>query len=471
MNSVALPASSTPGLSAEADLVRQAARGDADAFGELFRRHGSPAWRLAQAVSADRDAAISSFREGFVRSVRSGRFTRKAATAFRPLILASVYRAALDQAHQHTAAGPSRRAVAAGPDAALADAAFRSLPERWRAAVWLRDVENFEPERIAVVLGVSTSVAEQLVTRGRRGLAGRYAQAHRDAPEHVGEVLRPLALSMPANLAELAVARWAASRADHIALLAPVTGWLEDRAVRPMSVAVGALVGLGLIGLGVVSGGSTVRSNLGASSNGSIPGSVPVRTCLGVACPAGNIAFGSSPSGLNLLSASFPAGSGPIGATGTGTTFGAGAVSPSAGSPAGSPGGSGGGSNPPPSGGSNPIGGLLPPAPPPPTTPPTPTLPPLPPLVPGGTTTVGVPGVATVTSTNSGTTGVNLLNGTGTVSLSTGSTPSLSVGSGGATTTVTVPTSSGSSNTSLSGTLSNTTKTLTTTVSTLLGGL
>ncbi|HMC39543.1 MAG TPA: sigma-70 family RNA polymerase sigma factor, partial [Acidimicrobiales bacterium] len=226
MNSVALPASaSTNVLSVEADLVRQAARGDAESFGELFRRHSAPAWRLAQAVTADRDAAISAFRDGFARAVKAGRFSRKADTAFRPWVLASVYRSAIDQAYDRSAAPAPTRRAAGSPDAALADAAFRSLPERWRAAVWLSEVENLDSDRIAAVLGVSASVAEQLVARGRRGLAGRFGQAHHEMPEHVGEVLRAVALAVPANLADATSARWAASGTDHLPLLAPVTAW------------------------------------------------------------------------------------------------------------------------------------------------------------------------------------------------------------------------------------------------------
>ena len=137
MNSVALPAvaaSSAPAISvvsAEADLVRQAARGDSAAFEELYRRHSEPAWRLAQAVSPDRDSAISAFREGFVRAVRSSRAIRRSGGTFRPHVLSVVYKLAADQAYDRTS-GPAvaRRQPQSGPDAALADAAFRSLPER-----------------------------------------------------------------------------------------------------------------------------------------------------------------------------------------------------------------------------------------------------------------------------------------------------------------------------------------------------
>ena len=66
MNSVAIPASApSQTLSGEAELVRSATRGNAGAFDELFRRHGQPAWRLAQAVAPSRDSAVSAIVAGF----------------------------------------------------------------------------------------------------------------------------------------------------------------------------------------------------------------------------------------------------------------------------------------------------------------------------------------------------------------------------------------------------------------------
>ncbi|HET6965798.1 MAG TPA: RNA polymerase sigma factor [Acidimicrobiales bacterium] len=471
MNSVALPASaSTPVLSAEADLVRQAARGDADAFGELYRRHSAPAWRLSQAVTADRDSATSAFQDGFVRAVRSGRFPRRAGgdTTFRPQVLAAVYRAAIDQAYDRTAAPAPARRSANGPDAALADAAFRSLPERWRAALWLGDVENLETDRIAAVLGVSTSVAEQLVARGRRGLAGRFSQAHRDAPEHIGEVLRPLTLSMPANLQDVTTARWSTARGDHTPVLAPVGAWLEQRATRPMSVAVGALIGLGLIGLGVVPGGSPFRSQLGAANPSSANGAVPVQTCLGLFCPSAP--GGTGPAGAGLVSfsptggldsgGSYLTAGGAGGAAGSGGSTGgtypgySTGSSPTGGSP------SGGGTPPPGGGGTTTV--TLPGSPV--TTAPSPVTVP-------STGTIGVPNLITLSPTSSGGS-VNLLGGTATATTGTGGTSvSLSSPTSSSTTSTTSTTLLQGVTGTVSNTVSGTTSTVTSVVGTLSSGL
>lgn len=308
MNSVALPASaSTPSaLSAEAELVRSAARGEIEAFDELYRRHSQPAWRLAQAVAADRDAAVAAFGDGFVSAVRSYRRSRRdpAGGALRTDILAGVYKAALDRAGDSPSPSAGRRAGGSGrrsaPNAefALADAAFRSLPDRWRAALWLSEVENLDHARIAPVLGVSAAVAGQLVTRGRRALAGRFSQARHEVPDLFGPVLRPLALAMPSGLAGMTKDRMVTARSERAEVVAPVVSWLEDKALRPMSVAVGALLGLGLIGLGVVPQGSAVRGQLGASGATNLNGALPVQaTCYGLACPVGTVqggGFGSA---------------------------------------------------------------------------------------------------------------------------------------------------------------------------------
>jgi DNA-directed RNA polymerase specialized sigma24 family protein len=360
MNSVALPASATSppsALSAEADLVRLAARGNAEAFGELYRRHSQPAWRLAQAVAPDRDAAIGGFRDGFVRALAAQRRARKDdGGTFRSALLAAVYKASADIAAATPISSPNRR-PAENAEAALADAAFRSLPDRWRAAVWLSDVENLDADRIAPILGVSPAVATQLLVRGRRGLAGRFTQAHRDVPELFGPVLRPLALALPANLAEIAHARWAVAGSERGPVLAPMATWLEEKAVRPMTVAIGALLGLGLIGLGVVPQGSAVRAQLGASGANN-PGALPVQTCFGLACSTGPGGFGTAGllgpgSGFAPATGTFGGGAGGGAAPGSGSTGGPSAPAPSTGgsqppSP-GSPGSPGSGpSSPPP---------------------------------------------------------------------------------------------------------------------------
>ena len=370
MNSVALPASAAASaLGAEVDLIRQAARGNEESFDELYRRHSQTAWRLAQAVAVDRDGAIGAVGEGFGRSLRSlRRQSRLDSETYRPLLLAAVYKAAVDHVHSQTTPTPAfaarslpkgKGAHTKGATSALVDAAFRSLPERWRAAIWLSDAESLDAERIAPILGVSATVATQLITRGSRGLASRFTQAHRPQPDHLGTALRAVAVAVPANLAEETTARWKALVSDPSARFAPLTGWMNERAVRPLWVSVGGLMGLGLIGLGIVGQNSSV--NNGPVATGSLPaanapGVNPLASRAGLNGLAGGIGSIAPNGGLNPLTL------GSSGGTGSGTfgTLPGGSVSSGTGNTTPT-----GGGTIPGSGGGTTTGGGPPPPPPP----------------------------------------------------------------------------------------------------------
>lgn len=313
-------AATAQGWGSEADLARRAAHGDRGAFEEVFARHSEAGWRLAQAVAADRDGAVGSFRDGFVRAVKGRRAVRRAgAASLGDDILSAVYTAASAASYDRSATPatglhrPSAPPGTSGADLALADAAFRSLPERWRAAVWLSEVEGFPTERVASVMGVSTAVAVQLRTRGGRGLAGRFVQSHREPPAQLGAVLRPLAIPAPPDLDELTAAGWASVGASRRAVAAPALAWLDANGVRPLAVAVGGLLAFGLIGMGVIPLGSTTSGALGATGTAPLSGAVPVG-----GCGAGTAsACSASARGTNPVSAKFGPASGTAAVTGT----------------------------------------------------------------------------------------------------------------------------------------------------------
>lgn len=292
MTTVVLPAqSSTAVVRNEADLVRSAGRADREAFDELFRRHVETAWRLAQAVSPDLPSASQAVADGFahvLRNVRRRRFN--ADGAFRPALLAEVYRSAMHQARQAKASPGSTTTAPAAPAATPTTAtatAFASLPERWRAAVWLADVEHLDGSSLASVLAVSGPVAAQLVERGRQGLTARFAQAGITTPHP----LRSQASPMPASLNAVALKRWKTAVAvDPAGRLAPLATWLTQRAPRPLWIASGGLVALGTVGLGVLTVASTAFPG-GPTASISVPP------------PAGGLAVnpsGQGPGGLLL---------------------------------------------------------------------------------------------------------------------------------------------------------------------------
>src|SRR5262249_14959831 len=60
-------------------------------------------------------------------------------------------------------------------------AAFRSLPGRWRSALWLSEVRGADHVEAAAVLGVSGTGLAQLDSRARAGLRERYLHAQLEA--------------------------------------------------------------------------------------------------------------------------------------------------------------------------------------------------------------------------------------------------------------------------------------------------
>lgn len=270
MSTVALPtASAGATFRTEADLTRTAARSNRASFEELYRRHSQASWRLAQAVSPDPTLAVDAVAEGFSQVLRALRRRRLSADApFRAVLLSEVYRAAMDRVRSAKTSTPTKTTSGSAETAAAphgrpaTGVAFKSLPERWRAAVWLTEVEQLDRAAVATILGVSVPVAAQLVDRGRHGLLGRFAQADIAEPDHLGAALRPLAAAVPAAMEGAAIKRWKGSlTVAPSGRLAPASEWLAERAARPLGIACGGLVALGMVGLGVLTMASSPTSN------------------------------------------------------------------------------------------------------------------------------------------------------------------------------------------------------------------
>jgi len=192
--------------------------------------------------------------------------------------------------------GPMDRVVE-GEDAAFVATAFRNLPERWRVTLWLTEVEGLSPSEAASVLGVSANGAAQLAVRARAGLRHRYLQAHlagevpdscrytverlgtyaggglapRDVAkvdqhlagcptcraklaelQDVGGRLRALVLPLPLGLAGAALLNWRNAFAVSETGTKAALDWLTQHAYRPLAASCGALLALGIVGLGVV---------------------------------------------------------------------------------------------------------------------------------------------------------------------------------------------------------------------------
>ena len=80
---------------------------------------------------------------------------------------------------------PERRLVRQALDEDL-QAALDALPEAYREAVWLRDVEDCSYQDIAGILGVPVGTVMSRLSRGRRQLYARLMEARRRAAQDPG---------------------------------------------------------------------------------------------------------------------------------------------------------------------------------------------------------------------------------------------------------------------------------------------
>ncbi len=258
MSSISLPVTAgfskkAPLLGTEEELIGSAISGNEPAFGELYRRHARYAWRLAVAVAPGSVAARGAVADGFVRALRVSRRRAAASESFRIAVLSGVYLAALELVGRDGNAAAVDPGSIADPDLS---AAFLALPERWRAALWLTEVEGFGPAEVAAVIGVSPAVAGPLLDRASRAFSARLGDA---PPDPVGPALAPLAAVTPTAVAFDAVGRWrAAVVRDPATRLAGVSDRIGEKAKRTLVVAASGVLALGIVGLGVLSQQPTV---------------------------------------------------------------------------------------------------------------------------------------------------------------------------------------------------------------------
>lgn len=175
-------------------LVDRVVAGFEGDFEELYRRHASAAWRVAQAVTGNAHDAADAVAEAFARvlqAVKAGRLLDS--SAFRGYLMTATRNASLDTLRRagktrptadddldgldFDTIGPAEALTGAG-DAAMIAEAFRNLPERWRSVLWLTEVEGVPTKDVAEQLGISANGAAQLAVRARAGLRERFLQAH-----------------------------------------------------------------------------------------------------------------------------------------------------------------------------------------------------------------------------------------------------------------------------------------------------
>jgi DNA-directed RNA polymerase specialized sigma24 family protein len=416
-----------PSSLGDTTLVHLARNGDLGAFAELVQRHSWTAWEAAYAITGDAGDAAEAVSESFTKLLKPGRVVRyENSVALQTAVLSTTRTTAIETVRRsgHDGAdgvydigGSGARQTRARGGLPIVSAAFRSLPERWRSALWLIEVQGVEPEMAAAVLGVSGNGLAQLAMRSRTGLRERYLQAHiqarvaeacRPVVEHLaayvtgqmtphdaaridshldgcveckqrrldlddlGAMLHSLAVPIPATLAARTISRWKLEISTAASVTRPQLRLVPfpTTARKPLAGAALGVLGVGIIGAAIV-GGPLLNHGLGGG------GIAPAAASPSEVNRPFQLGNAVSPVFANNL---LTVGSGPLAALSGAAAPGANAAAATAANPAppvAAPAGAAGATGVP---GTN---GLLPavppaPAPPAPTTPTLPQVPPAP---------------------------------------------------------------------------------------------
>ena len=159
-----------------------AQKGDREAFGELVRRYGPTARRVARAVLHHPEDADDAAQDGFFSAWRNiNRYDP--GRQFGPWVLRIVVNAAHDlrrrrQIRETDPVSPQLSGGEASPAALVEqgelgeriDGALQGLPERQRLAVVLFDAEGFSHGEIAQMLGIPEGTVRSDVFHARRAL-------------------------------------------------------------------------------------------------------------------------------------------------------------------------------------------------------------------------------------------------------------------------------------------------------------
>jgi RNA polymerase sigma-70 factor (ECF subfamily) len=173
----------TDRANADVELIERYLRGDVEAFDELMRAHEDRIFAVCLRMLRDREAALDATQETFVTVFRKAdRFAGR--SAFSTWLYRVAVNTCYDQARRRKRHDTAPLPNASDPADASADDGFRSaevrpeieaalaaLPDEFRAAVVLSDVEGLALQTVADILEVPVGTVKSRVFRGRRLLA------------------------------------------------------------------------------------------------------------------------------------------------------------------------------------------------------------------------------------------------------------------------------------------------------------
>jgi RNA polymerase sigma-70 factor (ECF subfamily) len=173
-------------------LMARAQDGDAEAFGEIFRRHRDRMWAVAVRTTSDRELAADCVQDAFISAFRrAGTYRGDAAVTtwlHRIVVNACLDRLRRERTKVRRAADlaeldlPDPHDRHASAETGLdVRAALARLPEGQRMALVLVDMHGMSVTEAAAVLEVAEGTVKSRCFRGRAALA----ELLRPRPEHV----------------------------------------------------------------------------------------------------------------------------------------------------------------------------------------------------------------------------------------------------------------------------------------------
>lgn len=198
----------------DAELLRAHVAGEADAFGELFRRHRDRLWAVALRTLGDREEAADALQDALLSAHRAaGRFRGDSAVTtwlHRIVVNACLDRIRRRRAHQ-TVPLPDGTGGDGHPATELAapvidhdtvlvvQEALAQLPADQRTAIVLVDLQGYPVAEAASILEVAEGTVKSRCSRGRARLASLLG--HLRAVESAGVGNRDAAGSVPSGSA------------------------------------------------------------------------------------------------------------------------------------------------------------------------------------------------------------------------------------------------------------------------------
>jgi RNA polymerase sigma-70 factor (ECF subfamily) len=167
----------------DTELLAAHAAGDADAFGEVVRRHRDRLWAVALRTVGDREEAADALQDALVSALRAS----GAGAAFRGESAVTtwlhriVVNACLDRVRRRASRPadplPDHDLPARGPDplatrelALELDAALATLPVEQRSALVLVDMYGYPVDEAAAILECAVGTVKSRCARGRARL-------------------------------------------------------------------------------------------------------------------------------------------------------------------------------------------------------------------------------------------------------------------------------------------------------------